>query len=336
MKKFVWCAALVATVSLSAQTPGPAGTNTRPETAQAAPAAELQNRTPTFPAIKPEYFTAASPTVDTVNAFLKALWGYDQHRVWSVQAILATKAPGVAKVIVLVGDTSQPAKTAQTVFFTMPDGTHAIADGVIDFGPAPFATNKKLMEDRADGPARGAAGKQLLLVEFSDMQCPHCRDAQAIIDQLATDFPQARIVFQNFPLSEIHPAANEAAAEGLCVRATKGDAGFFKFASSVFEQQEALTPDGSSRVFATAAVKAGADAAATASCAKDPRTQALVSASVQFAKDAGVDSTPTLFINGFPIPMTSVPYEVLKKIVVYQANLAGMKLSVQPSLKTLK
>jgi protein-disulfide isomerase len=312
-------------LTLAAQTPdGPAAATPAPTAA------------PLFPPPNPAFFTATTPTVDTVNAFLKSLWGYDPNRVWSVAAILKTKAPGVAKIVVFVGDKTQASKTQQTVFFTTPDGNHAIADNVIDFGPKPFDANRKVLQERADGPFRNAASKQLEIVEFSDLQCPHCRDAQATMDQLAADFPQARVVFQNFPLSEIHPFAFEAAAEGLCVRKSLGDAAFFKYAQNVFDTQEGLTAEGSARTLANAASKAGADPAVIATCAKTPAITDNLKASVQLAKDLGVDSTPMIFINGFGLPLNGVPYEALKRIVVYRANEDGMNLTVQPSLKTLK
>ena len=92
-----------------------------------------------FPAPNLKNFTAEKPTTADVDTFLKALWGYDPNRIWRVMAILKTQAPGVAKIVVLVGDKSQPGKNASSVFFTTPDGQHAIADNVIDFGPKPFA-----------------------------------------------------------------------------------------------------------------------------------------------------------------------------------------------------
>lgn len=290
----------------------------------------------TFPAPNPKFFTAATPTVDEVNAFLKQLWGYDENRVWSVMGILKTEVPGVSRVVVFIGDKTQPGKTQRTVFFTMPDGKHAIADTVIDFGATPFADKRKMLQERADGPARGAAGKELLLVEFSDLQCPHCKDAQPVMDQLATDFPQARVVFQNYPLMEIHPFAFEAAAEGLCVRKAKGDEGFFKYAQAVFDAQGGLTAEGAAQVLSNAASKAGADGAAMAVCAKTQATRDAVNASVKTAQELGLESTPTLYVNGQPVPVTNVPYEVLKKIVAFRANQDGVPVTLQPSLKTLK
>src|SRR5271163_4813736 len=63
-----------------------------------------------FPPVNQKYFTASTPTVDTVNAFLKALWGYDPNRIWRVEAIQATPAPNVSKVVVFVSDKSANAK----------------------------------------------------------------------------------------------------------------------------------------------------------------------------------------------------------------------------------
>jgi len=253
-----------------------------------------------------------------------------------VAAILSTNAPGVSKVVVYVGDKTQPGKSQTTTFFTTPDGKHAIADNVIDFGAMPFADSRKLLQARADGPARGAAGKELLLVEFSDLQCPHCKDAQPVMDQLATDFPQARLVFQNFPLVDIHPQAFEAAAVGLCVRKAKGDEAFFKYAQAVFDMQGALTDQDAAATLNTAITRAGGDPTAVIACSKTQTTIDAVKASIQTAKDIGVESTPVLFVNGQSVPLGGVSYEVLKKIVAYRANQDGVAATVQPSLKTLK
>ena len=48
--------------------------------------------------------------------FLQANWGYDENRMWQVQAILKTPVDGVSKVIVLVGDKTGKAETAGSLF----------------------------------------------------------------------------------------------------------------------------------------------------------------------------------------------------------------------------
>lgn len=324
-------AAMMWTMTAVAQN-APAQVPSAPGAVAATPAAPENP----FPPVNPKFFTADSPSVETVNAFLKQMWGYEATRMWSVAAILKTPAPGVSKVVVLVADKAQPGKSQQTAFFVMPDGKHAIADNVIDFGPTPFAENRKLLQERADGPSRGAAGKEVLIVEFTDLQCPHCKDAQPIVDQISTDFPNARVVVQPYPLTDIHPYAYQAAAEGQCVRKTKGDEAYFKYAQAVFDTQGALTPESAQSTLDAAVAKTGADPAAIAACAKTPEATGAVDASIKLARDLNVDSTPTLFVNGQAIPMGGLPYEYLKKIIAYRATMDGVPTRVQPSLKTLK
>lgn len=278
-----------------------------------------------FPPVNPKFFTANSPTVETVNQFLKAQWGYDPKRIWRVEAIQSTPAPGVSKVVIFVTETTPNAKVQTTVFFVTPDGKHVIADasGVLPFGDKPFAEARKKLQDGADGAYRGAAGKDLMLVEFADLQCPHCKEAQTTMDQLAKDFPNARIVFQSFPIAELHPFAFKGAAYGYCIEKQKNDA-FFPFAAAVFDAQSALTPETGDQTLKDAVVKAGLDPAAIDSCAATQGTKDAVAASVKLGESVGVDQTPVLAVNGRLLPLSQVPYELLKNIVSFQAVQDGV------------
>jgi len=291
-----------------------------------------------FPPANLKFFTADSPTASTVESFLHSLWGYDQNRIWRVEGILKTDAPGVSKVIVYVSEKgSANARVQSTAFYVMPDGKHAIADAMIDFGANPYAARRKMLQERADGPAQGAASKDLLLVEFSDLQCPHCKEAEANMEQLARDFPAARIVHQPFPLVSVHPAAFQAAAEGLCV-AKASSAAYFTYEAAVYATQEALTPEGTAKTLADAVTKAGQDPAAIAACAATQPIKDAVAASIKLAEDAGVDQTPTISVNGrlMPASPSAMPYETLKKVIVFQAQLDGVHIDPPPpSLTTL-
>jgi len=289
-----------------------------------------------FPKVDVKNFTALSPTVDEVNNFIKSMWGYDENRVWQVAAILKTPAPGIAKVVVFVADKTQPEKGTSTVFFTTPDGKHAIADKVMVFGAKPFADTRALLQTKADGPAHGAKGNDLMLVEFGDLQCPHCKDAQETMKNLAADFPQAKIVFENFPLTEVHPYAAAAAAEGVCVRKQKGDDAFFVYAQNVFDKQDGLTQDGAAVTLDAAATAAGADPKAAAACRTTQAAKDEVTAERQLGADIGIDTTPMLVVNGYALPLMSLPYNVLRRIVAYRANQDGIPVTLAPQLSTLK
>jgi protein-disulfide isomerase len=181
------------------------------------------------------------------------------------------------------------------------------------------------LQQRADGPYRGAASKDLELVEFADFQCPHCKEAQANIDKLVVDFPKARIVFQVYPLEKIHPAAKTAAEYGVCVTKVGGSNAFFTFATTVFDGQDGLaTADGATLTLNSAVVKAGLDPAKIAACAATPAVDAQVEASVKLAQDLGINQVPTLMINGRQVPIGGASYDVIKQIIQFQEKLDGI------------
>ena len=280
---------------------------------------------PAFPPPNPADFTADTPTKETVNAFMQANLGFDPNGVWQVQAIEKTSLPGINRVVVLVGDKSGKQQPQRFAFLTAPDMKHIIVgDRIVPFGEHPFEEGRTLLQQRANGPYRGSAAKDLEIVEFADFQCPHCKSAQANMDKLATDFPNARIVFQNDPLPSVHPQSVPAAEYGVCVSKLGGSPAFFTFASAVFEGQDGLaSADGATLTLNSAVTKAGLDPAKVSACAKTPETKSAVDASMQLAKDLDISSVPTLVINGRQVP-ANAPYETLKQIVDYQAKANGL------------
>ena len=281
---------------------------------------------PAFPLIDRANFTATSPTSETVNAFLKASWGYDTNRLWQVQGILKTPVEGLSRVVVLFEEKGSAQQQPQSLsFFVTQDGKHLIAgEQVLPFGAEPFTDARKTLQARADGPSRGVTAKNLEIVEFSDFQCPHCKDAQPTVDHLLKDFPAAHFVYENYPLAAIHPQAEKAAEYGVCVAKAGGNEAFFKFSDNIFTNQANLTPEGSTDALKAAATAAGQDPTKIAACADLPETKESVDASSQLAHDLGVTQTPTIYVNGRGLPVGGIPYDLLKQIVTYQAQIDGV------------
>ena len=320
------CAAAMAPLMAMAQTASPNAP---------APQAGAQQPASPFAPVNPKNFTATTPTVDEVNGFLKALWGYDTSREWQVEAIQKTAAPGVAKVVVVIGNRAQPGREARSIFFVTPDGKHEISDGVMDFGAKPFEGNRKLLQERADGPSRGAKGNELMLVEFADLQCARCGDAQEKMDNLVQDFPQARIVYEDVPQAG-HPYSARAAAVGACVRKLKGDAAFFAYAQAVYGKQAGLTAQSAEATLKASVSAASADGAAVEACAASPEAKSQADAAAKLADELNVTQTPMLAVNGHLLPLDAIPYETLKQMVAFQAGQDGITVHLQPTLSTLK
>ena len=325
IRPFVRFASAIALVAMSIPFVRASAQTQVPAAPVAVPAAPAPAAAPVFPKPDPKNFTASAPTKETIESFLKASWGYDENRIWQVQAIIRTPVEGISKVIVLVGDKTGKEKTGALSFFALPDGKHIITgDQIVAFGANPFADFRAQLQQQANGPFRGSPSKDLELVEFADFQCPHCKEAQANMDKLAVDFPKARIVFQNDPIASIHPEAVTAASYGVCVSTLGGSTAFFQFASTVFEGQDGLaTPDGAPLTLNSAVTKAGLDPAKIAACAATPQTKASVDASVKLAEDLGITQVPTLSINGRQVP-ANAPYDTLKKIVEFQIKMDGL------------
>jgi protein-disulfide isomerase len=290
----------------------------------AAPTPAGAPATLTFPTPDPKNFTADKPTPEDVNAFLKATWGYDPNLAWQTMAIAKTDVAGVSKVTVAIGQKSNPSQVGQLIFFVMPDGQYIVSqDALIPFGSHPFEAMRKTLETEASGPARGATSKDLLIVEFADFQCPHCKDAQPNVERLVQDFPNARFVFESFPLPQ-HSEAPKAAAYGVCVQKAAGDATFFKYVDAVFANQSGLTPEASDATLKDVVTKLGLDPAKIAACAASPVGLDGVQVSLDFARKLEVRETPWIYINGRGVPLGGMQYDQLKAIVSYQAVQDGV------------
>src|SRR5258705_9468430 len=85
---------------------------------------------------------------------------------------------------------------------------------------------------------RGPASASVTLVEYGDYECPYCRAAVAIVEELQRVLPDAlRFVFRHFPLENVHPHAPRA-AEAAEAAAAQGK--FFEMHAALFGHQTAL------------------------------------------------------------------------------------------------
>ncbi|MGA9718131.1 MAG: thioredoxin domain-containing protein [Acidobacteriaceae bacterium] len=321
------CAILTAAIPVLGQANPPAAPDA-PAAQSGAPSqsaapAQLQPMSPPDPA----NFTATAPSKETVEAFLRASWGYDENRIFQVQAIQTTAVAGISRVTVLVEEKgTQQTQPSALTFLTLPDGKHLIAnDEILPFGAHPFDNYRDILEREAKGPSRGPANAPLQLVEFSDYQCPHCKEAQPTVDRLLKDYPQAHFVSQVFPLRNIHSEAEKAAETAVCVSKIGGNEAFFKYTDAIYANQAQLTPEGSGEALASAVKTAGVDDAKVKACVTEPSTKAAVDASLQVGQEVGVNSTPSLFVNGRMLPLAGIPYDQLKKIIDYDLKQGAAK-----------
>ena len=256
------------------------------------------------------------PSEETVDSFLHQQFGYQPELTWKISSIKPSIIPGLAEVNVVL---ASPQGQQLTRFYVSPDGERALVGEIIPFGARPFDPVKKILEKGVTGPSRGPKDAKVLIVEFGDLQCPACKAAQPTIEELVAAEPNARFVFQNFPL-EMHNWAAKGANYADCVGRASNDA-FWKFISKTYEQQANITAENVDEKLKAIASETGTNGDEIATCAAKPETKARVDASIALGKQVEVTGTPTLFINGRKVGnFDHQLLDVYKKLVDFAAK----------------
>jgi protein-disulfide isomerase len=291
----------------------------KPQPAKA-PAKNTAKTEATKPVEAPKAAASAQanlPTEATVMAFLKRMFGYDQNLVFRVTEIKETEAPGLAEATATV---NTPQGQQVVKFYIAQDQKHAIMGDMIPFGADPFADDRALLEKSAFGPTKGPSDAPVTIVEFGDLQCPACSKAQPNIEKLMSEVPTAKLIFQNYPLEQLHPWALQAAKYLDCLGRANNDQAW-TFTTAVYSHQGEITEATATEKLNNYVKMAGADPAVVSACAAKPETAARVIKSQALGNQLKVTGTPTLFVNGRKLAnVGGTPYDVLKAIVEFEAQ----------------
>lgn len=260
------------------------------------------------------------PSEATVNEFLKHMFGWNQQLTWKVAQIKPAEDPTISEIIVVF---NTPQGQQLSHLYVTPDQKYAMSGDLIPFGADPFAPARAELK-AADGPAHGPRDAAVTIVEFGDLQCPACKAAQPSVSKLMEEEPKARLIFQNFPLEQLHKWAMLGAKYIDCIGRQNNEAAW-KFISSVYEHQAEITEQNAEQMLRGFAKDAGADPDAVAACIAKPETEKRVRDSIALGERAGVTSTPTFFIDGRKVVGLggNAPYDVVKQMVDYAATNAA-------------
>lgn len=147
----------------------------------------------------------------------------------------------------------------------------------------------------SSGPSRGPADAPVVIVEFSDYQCPFCKRAEPTIDALVAKYPtQVRVVYRHMPLDGLHPRARAASIAAVCAEA---QGKFWEYHGKLFENQQALSDEDLDKH----ATELGLDLASFKTCLANPETAQRVQRDSDAARAVGITGTPAFLINGILI-----------------------------------
>lgn len=192
----------------------------------------------------------------------------------------------------------------------------------MDLSKDPYAEIMKKI-DVSGRPVLGNKDAKVTIVSFDDFECPFCsRMHQTLMQDIMKNYQgRVRLIYKDYPLSEIHPWALHAAVDANCLAAQNADA-YWDFANVAHTDEKDIT--GSDRtlpqqytvldqITTSLGEKHKLQMAPLQACIKAQNTDAI-KASLDEGNALGVNATPALFVNGEKVDGV-VPPEDLHAVI---------------------
>jgi protein-disulfide isomerase len=156
--------------------------------------------------------------------------------------------------------------------------------------------NPKLPSIAQGRAIRGSPRAPVTIVEYSDFQCPYCRQEHEVLARVVARYDgRVRLVLKQTPL-DIHPQALPA-AQMFEALALQGSDVAWRFHDQMFGDQDRLQREGPAFIL-EAARRAGGDVTRAVQDARGPQVAATISSDQREARTFGFTGTPSLLVNG--------------------------------------
>ena len=191
---------------------------------------------------------------------------------------------------VSVGEQSDTA-----VVYVSKTGTFLFRGELTDMSVDPFADIRSKLHVGLS-PSMGPEDAKITLIEFADFECPSCRQLDLLLRELLPRHPEVRLVFKQYPLTDIHPWAMTAAIASQCAF-EQSPAAFWKIHDAIFDAQDLITPSNVWEKMLDLANQLGLNAEAYRACMINPKTSTQVMATIEEGHALTITATPTTFVN---------------------------------------
>lgn len=267
----------------------------------------------------------AAPTSaqKNIEAYLRNLYAFGPDVKLTVSPMKDSPVEGMLEtsIDVTIGENKENAK-----FYVSKDGRFLFRGDLSDMSKDPLAEN--LAQIRiADAPALGDSKAPVTIVEYSDFECPVCRNLHDALRNILPNYAgKIRVIFKDFPIEQLHPWARTAAIAGRCAYQQKPEA-FWKVYDLIYDNQEIISAANAWGKMVDYASQSGLDADALKSCMASPEASAAVNASHANGEKLEVNSTPTVFVNGRR--MVGADVNLLQQYINYELGKLGAKQSAE-------
>jgi protein-disulfide isomerase len=247
---------------------------------------------------QPAPATAASPAKSriqkNIESYLRHLYAFGPDVVLVVGPPRETPVEGLLEtsIDVTIGENKEAAK-----FYVSKDSKFLFRGELSDLTKDPLAENRAQI-DLNGAPSLGEPKAPVTIVEYSDFECPVCRNLHDVLRGMLSNYAgKIRVVFKDFPIEQLHPWARTAAIAGRCAYQQDPKA-FWKMYDFIYDSQDIISAANAWTKMMDYAGKSGLDPDAFKSCMASPEPGAAVTASRANGEKLEVNSTPTLFVNG--------------------------------------
>ena len=240
--------------------------------------------------------TSSAPTQPqkSIEAYLRNLYAFGPDVKLVVGSLKDTPVEGMleANIDVTIGENKEKAK-----FYVSKDGRFLFRGELSDMTKDPLAENLAQIR-MTDAPVLGDPKAPVTIVEYSDFECPVCRNLPDALRSILPNYAgKVRVIFKDFPIEQLHPWARTAAIAGRCAYQQKPEA-FWKVYDLIYDNQEIISAANAWGKMIDYASQSALDADAFKSCMASPEPVAAVNASHANGEKLEVSSTPTVFVNG--------------------------------------
>jgi len=244
---------------------------------------------------------ALSPeVVRRIQSEIRSRYTVSQQVEISVSAPQPSDIPGYDKLVVTLTQNAQ--KTTFDFLISLDRKTLARLEKI------DISQDVMSKIDLRGRPVRGSPAAKVTIVNYDDFQCPFCSRMHAtLFPGLLNQYGgKVKIIYKDYPLTQIHPWAMHAAVDANCL-AAQDSAAYWDFADYVHSSRREVGGDSAPAAFLNldkAALNQGEkhhlDAQKLRACVQKS-DETSVRGSMAEAEKLGVDATPTLFINGAKI-----------------------------------
>jgi protein-disulfide isomerase len=261
---------------------------------------------------------ASSPQTQTqknIEAFIRNIYAFGPEVKVTVGPLTESGVDGILEtsVDVFIGENKENAK-----FYVSKDGKYLFRGEMSDMTKDSLAETRALIQTK-DAPSLGDPNAPVTLVEYSDFECPVCRNLHDVLRGMLPNYPgKVRVVFKDFPIEQIHPWARTAAIAGRCAYQQDPKA-FWKMYDLIYDNQEVISAANAWTKMSDYAAQSGLNAETFKACMASPETGDAVNASRANGVQVEVNSTPTVFVNGRRI--VGADPHLLEQYIKYELEL---------------